>query len=260
MSGIDLKTELNRWYEEHCIRGSQTWGTLATRSSVSVSQISKIANGQVIRPKYKTAKALIEAVHPKDSSFIDQFLSEKFPKVHQKSDKTEQSEPHRDIDLMQLRVLLKDQLTYRLVQMAAAKAYSADELISQFGAGRVTRRIDVLVEIGAVRMDDSGTISTTRAYDRIEHDDLTSIAQDFLVGVDIVATKTQVQSLSLDPAQDDSNQLLPFSGNLSSEAVAEMSREARDFMRAMEEKYSAPEYQGDIPAFLHLSSGRLDNK
>lgn len=257
-----IADELNSWYDINCSHGDQTWSDLAELSKVSVSQICKIAKGQVLKPKFQTVKALLEAIHPDNLRLVHSYLAAQFPK-HQV-----RLQSLIDVKRSQIaasdRHLFKDRMTFRIFKLATCKCYTVAQLEAEFGRNQVKPRIAALLASNLIEFSNSdpssGVVCRSKAYEETTSSNVAAVAEEFHHAIDIIANKKTVEQYADSGLDHLVNRLAFFHDSFSPEALAEMSQETQEFFDRLITKYSADKYRGAIPAFLNLSTGRFDNK
>lgn len=258
MTISNVAAELNRWYDENCSNGNLAWSFLAKKSGVSVSQICKIAKGQVANPKYETEKALLEAIFPENFRGVYEYLLERYPRhdvalksllnKHRKKISTSGSE------------LLKDRLTFRLFKFADAQSFTVQDLEIEFGANQIRPRVEALQEAGFIEIDDKGVISRSPSYESTVSADVIAVAEEFHHAIEILASKKLVAQSSNLEIDQILNRMTSLHRSYNENALVEMAADVNDFLNKMYTKYKQDKYRGAIPAFLNLATGRFDNK
>lgn len=253
-----LSEELNHWYEANCNKGDLAWSYLARKTQVSVSQLCKIAKGQVSRPKYHTVKSILEAIYPNDHSAVYKYLVEHFPKnqIHL----TCLTESKRSTFEESARHLLKDRMTFRLFKLAATNRFTVEGLKAEFGSEMILPRLDALSLAGLVEVAENGVVSRTSKHSDTAMTKFADVADEFQHAIEILAAKKLVASVSDHEIDQIFNRLTFFHHSFNQEALEEMSDDITKFVESFIEKYEAEKYRGDIPGFLNIATGRFDSK
>lgn len=253
-----MADELNSWYEKNCVNGSLAWSFLAKKSGVSVSQICKIARGQVANPKYQTQKQLLEALYPDDFVGVYEYLLERFPEnevalksLLRKNRKKVNAVGHG---------LFKDRLTFRLFKFADCKSYTIEDLEKEFGRSQIEPRIEALLDADYIEVDEQGFVKRTRKYEATVISDVVSVAEEFHHVVDILASKKIVAQNSDVEIDQMFNRMTGLHNSYSEEALAEMAADVSQFLKTLYTKYKDEKYRGSIPVFLNIVTGRFDSK
>lgn len=258
MNISSISDELNRWYEENCNNGNLAWSFLAKKSGVSVSQICKIAKGQVANPKYETERALFEAMFPENYVEVYEYLLEKYPRhnvaLQGLLTKKRKRMPATGNEL------LKDRLTFRLFKFADAQCFKVSQLESEFGKSQVAPRIEALLAAEFVEIDSSGILSRSPKYEFTVNADLVSVAEEFHHAIEILASKKLVAQNSNTQIDQIFNRMTGMHDNYSEQALSELAADVNNFLNSMYTKYKDNKYRGPIPAFLNVATGRFDNK
>lgn len=254
----NMADELNRWYDENCSNGNLAWSFLAKKSGVSVSQICKIAKGQVAKPKYETEKSLLEAMHPDNYVDVYEYLLERYPQhnvvLNSLLKKGRKKIPASGSDL------LKDRLTFRIFKFADTGAHTVADLEREFGKSQVVPRIEALNDADIIDVDSNGVISRSPNYENTVITDVIAVAEEFHHAVEILASKKLVAQNSNVEIDSIFNRMTSIHSSYNEAALTELAADVNQFLNKMYAKYQEDKYKGDIPAFLNLATGRFDNK
>lgn len=258
MNITSVSDVLVKWYDDNCTNGRLAWSYLGRKSGVSVSNICKIAKGQVAMPKYETAKALLQAIYPNKNSEVYAFLVEYYPKkaIHLEVFLEKDRNRIFEADMN----LLRDQLNYRLFKLAMAGTIKVADLEAEFGSDSLSRRVEILSKANLIVVTEDGALKRTDATVQTANGDVNWVAEEFIHGVSLLSQK-KLMSRELEMDLDDRiNKFLYFHWNVSDEAVGMIGAESSDFMNGLFRKYSQPKYTGSIPVFVNLACGRFDSK
>lgn len=251
-----LPEELNRWYEKNCKQGDLAWSTLANAANVSVSQLCKIAQGKVARPKYNTVKSILTALYPENNKEVVSYLVEHFPK--QEFELKSLTEVDR-VSVDQIaRKILRDRMTFRLFKFADCEFYTAKILENVFGIDVIRPRIEVLVAAGMAEISENGVLKRTERIKQTSTSEFADVAREFQHVIEILASKKLIASISDHEIDQKFNRLMAFHNSFSAEAIEEMGAEIRDFLNYLFTKYNDKKYRGNIPAFVNVATGRFD--
>lgn len=257
MNISNMSEELNRWYEENCNQGNLAWSFLAKKSGVSVSQICKIAKGHVASPKYETVKALLEVLYPDDSIAVYEYLLKQYPR-HTVALKGF-SESKRSKVAVADRHLFRDILTFRVFKIADSGAFKVSQLEKEFGVTQIRPRIDALIKANYIEINENGFLVRSPYYEKTVLNEIASIAEEFHHVVDILASKKLVARNSDTEIDEIFNRLTYYHSSFNAEALKEIGKETREFVNYIFTKYKDSKFQGDIPAFINIATGRFDN-
>lgn len=254
----DLPDELNRWYEKNCKQGDSAWSNLAKSASVSVSQLCKIAQGKVARPKYNTVKSILTALYPENNKEVVSYLVEHFPK-HEFALKSIVGVERVSIDQV-ARELFQDEMTFRLFKFASSEAFKVETLENSFGTDMVRPRLEALIDSGIAETNGQGILKRTERHKKTATSNFADQAKEFQHAIEILASKKLIASKSDHEIDQIFNRLMAFHSSFSQEAIDEMGGEIRDFLDYLFTKYRDEKYRGNIPAFVNVATGRFDSK
>lgn len=253
-----LPEELNRWYEENCKQGDLAWNHLARKSKVSVSQLCKIAQGKVARPKYNTVKSILTALYPENNKEVVSYLVEHFPK--QEFALKSLTEVDRISVDQAARDLFQDRVTFQLFKIADCEVFAVEKLEREFGTDVIQPRVEALTDAGIIEIGEGGVLKRTERHKETSTREFADVAKEFQHAIDLMASKKLIASISDHEIDQIFNRLTSFHNSFSSDAIQEMGGEIRDFLDYLFTKYNNEKYRGDIPAFVNVATGRFDSK
>lgn len=253
-----LSAELWAWYEKHCVNGNLSWQVLARRSGITVSNITKIARGDVGKPKYETARVLLEAMLPDRHDEVAAYIAATYqggPITFAK----EHDSPRKLLTRPMLDVL-RDPLTFRLFKLSMSGKRSVTSLERDFGADDVRPRLESLIAEGIVSIDDSGNVCRTPSAQFILSTEMASVAREFNHAIAIVAEKKTLANAGDSSIDKDANRLVSYHCSLKPDSAKSMQRDIVQAMRKIATKYSAAEHKGEVEMFYNVAFGRFDTK
>lgn len=253
-----LSAELNAWYEKHCLNGNLSWHVLARRSGITVSNITKIARGEVGRPKYETARVLLQAICSGREDEVAAYIATTyqggaitFAKEH---------ESPRKLLSAQMLDLLRDPLTFRLFKLSMSGKRTVAGLEHDFGTHQVRPRLDSLIAEGVVEIDDAGCLRRSTGAQFILSTEMASVALEFKHAVDFVAEKKILAQCGDTSIDKEANRLVSYHCSLKPESAESMQKEIIHMMRKVANKYSGDEHKGEVEMFYNVAIGRFDMK
>lgn len=251
-----LSDELNTWYENNCVQGNLSWKVLAKKTGITVSNITKIARGEVTRPKYETARVLLAAILPGRADDIAEYIALTyqggqitFAKEHE-SPRKQLTEDTQD--------LFRDALTFRLFKLSMSGKRTVASLERDFGVNQITPRLDSLVRDGVVAIDDQGRLCRAPASKFIFSTEMAAVATEFKHVVDIVAEKKILARNGEKTIDKDANRLMSYHCSIKPESAEQMRNDILDSIRKIAQKYGTDEHKGDVELFYNVVVGRFD--
>lgn len=255
-----LSDELNSWYEENCVGGNLSWKVLSRKTGITVSNIAKIARGEIALPKYETAKVLLEAILPHQQPDVFRYLRAKYPQKAYNYVDVKAVPPRANLYSQPSRVAaLDDELTYRLYKIALCKKASVASLKKDFGADQVEKRIEILVEKKLVFVED-GVLVRNPDIAHTQTNDPVFINKYFKFNTDIVAGKKVLASHGSANVDTYTNKLLFYHGSFSEDSLKKMVAETIEFIDYLAKKYNDENIEGDVAGFIDITTGRFDAK
>lgn len=256
MAITSLSAELNAWYEKHCVNGNLSWNVLARRTGITVSNITKIARGEVGKPKFETARVLLDAMFPDRKDDIAAYIEATYkggPVTFAK-----EHESPRKLLTQQILDLLRDPLTFRLFKLSMSGKRTVAGLGQDFGEGQVQPRIDSLIAEDLVIIDEDGCLRRSPGAQFILSAEMVGVAVEFRHVVDIVAEKKILAECGETSIDKEANRLFYYHGSLKPESAENMRKEILHLMRKVVSKYSADEHKGEVEMFYNVAYGRFD--
>lgn len=251
-----LSDELNTWYENNCVQGNLSWKVLAKKTGITVSNITKIARGEVTRPKYETARVLLAAILPGRADDIAEYIALTyqggqitFAKEHE-SPRKQLTEDTQD--------LFRDALTFRLFKLSMSGKRTVASLERDFGVNQITPRLDSLVRDGVVAIDDQGRLCRALSSTFTFGSGVMNVATEFKHGVDLIAEKKVLAAHGNSTIEKEANRLISYSSSLKPESAKNMRADFINVFRKVVQKYSEPEHRGDVEVFYNIAIGRYD--
>lgn len=251
-----LGAELNAWYEKHCANGHLSWNVLAKKTGITVSNITKIARGEVERPKYETAKLLLDAILPGRPQEVAEYITATYQggaitfEKEAESPRTQLSAEAAD--------LLRDSLSFRLFKLSMSGSRAVTELEQDFGVSFVRPRIEALTQIGLVTVDDQGRLKRTAKSKFIFDSDMGSVVTEFKHAIDLVAEKKILARNGVESIDKDANRLASYHCSLKPESAKQMAEDIMAMIRKVAQKYGADQHKGDVEVFFNVALGRFD--
>lgn len=260
MSIDSLSAELNLWYERNCVQGNLSWNYLAKKTGITVSNITKIARGDVALPKYQTAKALLKTICPEDDVEVNTYLRTAYPAKSFNFVDVEAETPRSVVFLGRKSIeILEDDLSFRLYKLALGNSSSIKSLKASFGEVQVSTRLESLERAQLVRID-ADVLMRNDDLKFTQSNDPVLIAKHFKYNIDMVSAKKVLAKKGIGEIDAHVNRLLFYHGPFTEEALAMMVNETLDFISALAKKYSSEKYRGDVPGFIDITTGRFDTK
>lgn len=258
MSIESLSAELNNWYEKHCVNGNLSWNVLSRKTGITVSNITKIARGDVGKPKYETARTLLNAILPDRQDDIAEYIALTY-QGGQITFSKEHESPRKQLtdDVLDL---FRDPLTFRLFKLAMSGSRSVTSLEDDFGGSQVRPRLESLAQVGVVEVDEAGLLRRPTASQFSLSTVTAGVALEFKHAVDIVAEKKILANNGDTSIDKEANRLLAYHCSLTPESAQNMRREIVDFLRKTAQKYSAEEHKGEVELFYNVAIGRFDTQ
>lgn len=255
-----VSDELKQWYLTNCENGHLSWKTLSNKTGVTVSNISKIARGEVHQPKYETAKVLLEAVLPKRQADVLRFLRAEYPdKVFNFVDSQAQTPRATLRDTPQKNELLEDELTYRLYKLSLGNSYEVEKLKVDFGRVQVESRIAALEKAELVVSDD-GVLRRAADLVHTQQNETSLTAKHFRYNVNMVSMKKTLAKKGAKHIDTHANRMLFYHFPLTEEALAMMVNDTLDFISGLAKKYNDEKYHGSVVGFIDITTGRFDDR
>lgn len=253
---VSMQDELNSWYEKNCNNGYLSWAVLSRRTGVSVPTITKIAKGEIARPKFETVDALLKVIAPDRPGEVSDFI------VSEYGGGTIQFDPEwitpRKRFSQEIMRLFDDSLTYRLFKLAMSGSNSVAGLCKDFGESEVMARIQLLVEKGLVRIDEENRLIRTQGSQYTFNGDVFSVAREIKHMVDIVAEKKSLAKTGPTDVDQNANRLLFYNTSLTEDTIRDFNDEVSGFMQKIAEKYKFDVNKGGKEVFISIAFGRFD--
>lgn len=258
MNITSVSDVLVKWYDDNCTNGKLAWSYLGRKSGVSVSNICKIAKGQVAMPKYETAKALLQTIFPNDNAAVYKYLVEYYPKkaIHLEVFR----EPSRNRIAESAMNLLRDPLNFRLFKLSMAGSIKLADIEEDYGRNNLVSRIELLSNANLLRVDSEGNLERTEATVFTANGDVNWVAEEFMHCISILSTKKLLSQTTDIDIDSRINKFLYFHASFNDEAISLISEDVTKYINYICRKYSEDKYKGDIPVFINLACGRFDTK
>lgn len=251
-----LSKELNGWYEKNCVHGPLSWTTLEKKTGVSVSNITKIARGQIQRPKYETASVLLEAVLPDRKADIEDYISAEY------GSETLNFDPHAPSARKELSAkttnALRDFVAFRLFKLAMSGRHLISDLKARMGSDNVLPRLQILKDLGLVYVDEAGYLKRQPGSQDTRNNHATAVAEEFKHIVDLLAAKKVLSQQGYAQIDPEINKLLHLHVPVKPDRLPEMSKEVIEFLKMISEKYGTKEPGEGVEVFLNVAMGRFD--
>lgn len=256
MAISSLSAELKAWYEKHCVNGHLSWNVLAKKTGITVSNITKIARGEVERPKYETAKLLLDAILPGQDEQVAEYIAATYQGGTITFEKEAES-PRSQLPV-EAADLLRDSLSFRLFKLSMSGSRTVTDLEQDFGVSFVRPRLEALTQVGLVVVDDQGLLQRTAQSKFIFDNDMGSVVTEFKHAIDIVAEKKILARNGVESIDKDANRLVSYHCSLKPESAKQMADDIVAMIRKVAQKYGADQHKGDIEVFLNVAHGRFD--
>lgn len=254
-----VKDELNKWYEDNCTNGKLAWSYLAKKSEVSTSNIRKIAKNEVGRPTFDTSRKILLALYPNQAEDVYTYLKEHYPK-QTASWHLRKSMHEKGLSANQHLNLSKDKVLFRLFKLAMTGSYKVTELEQHLGEKLVSQKLQILKNAGAVEVDSDGFLKRSKDSNYTLTSDVHTLHDEFGHASALVLDKLSDDNHGVAEIDRQSNRYDSLHIGISEEASKELDEEIRKFKEMIYEKFTSPEYEGEVARFINIVVGRFDFK
>lgn len=253
-----VSKELNCWYEKNCAHGKLSWKTLEKKTGVTVSSITKIARGEIQRPKYETAAVLLKAVLPDDKAGVEDYISAVYGAEDVEFDPDAPSA--RKKLSAKTTAALWDFVAFRLFKLSMSGRHLIKEIKARMGGEDVLPRLQVLKDLGLVYVDKTGFLRRRPGSQTTRNNNTSSVADEFKHVIDLVAAKKVLSQQGNSSIDNEINKLLHLHMCVDQDKLPEMSKDIRDFLKKLSEKYDVTDSPNGVEVFVNVATGRFDFK
>lgn len=254
-----IKEELNKWYELNCNNGNLSWKALGRLAKRDPSYISKLAKG-VHKPSYEVEIDLLRAMYQGNVRSVFKYLKKKYPdktaeieSLMKGDDKSTKFTSHSYRDIV------NDRATYRIFRLSSMGTFSPDSLSQTVGAG-VSAKIKYLEGLDLVQVID-GNVVRSISNTTITSTSMEDVVAGFKHNLDIVDEKHRRARMGhSDDFDSKKNKLWGIYEGVSEDFQHKLVTDVTKFISEKREEALKDENRGDIPMFLNIATGRLDDK